>query len=165
MEAAMFGIAVAVAIAAIVWAAQWGSVRRAQIDASLKRDMLARGLSVEEMARLLRAAPSPTAPQQAGRPSETAIALAAAVESMVAAGKDADEVARFLDVVLSRRGGHPAKEPGTDAWARAHRPPIRSMATRSAWIRPGASREARGTGRGDFAGSGRGRVDCARPLG
>jgi hypothetical protein len=95
-------------VAASVWAAQWGSVRRAQIEASLKQDMLARGLSVEEIERLLKVSSGPAVPPKSppsSRPSGTALALASAVESMVAADKNTDEVAVFLDAILRQQGG------------------------------------------------------------
>jgi hypothetical protein len=41
----------------------------------------------------------------ADRPSEAALALASAVESMVAAGKDTDEIAALVDVFLRQQGG------------------------------------------------------------
>jgi hypothetical protein len=34
----------------------WASVRRAEIEATLKRDMIARGMSVDDMQRVLNAA-------------------------------------------------------------------------------------------------------------
>jgi hypothetical protein len=73
------GVAGVVAIVAVsVWAAQWGSVRRAQAEARVKQDMLARGLSVEEMERLLKLSsgpavppePPPPQPPPPSRPSE-----------------------------------------------------------------------------------------------
>jgi hypothetical protein len=39
------------------------------------------------------------------RPSEAALALASAVESMIAAGKDTEEIAAFVDVFLRQQGG------------------------------------------------------------
>jgi hypothetical protein len=69
--------------------------------------MLARRLSVEEIERLLRRplgpAPIPKSPP-VNRHSEAARALASAVESMVGAEKDTDEIAAFLDAFLRRQG-------------------------------------------------------------
>ena len=108
MEQALIIIAVVAAVAASIWAVQWGSVCRAQGAASLKRDMLARGLSVEEIARLLNLASGPGQPPKspsARRGSAAALALASAVESMVEAGKDTDEIAVVLDAFLRQQGG------------------------------------------------------------
>jgi hypothetical protein len=112
MEWATIVIAVVTGIVAVVavpvWAVQWGGVRRAQADARVKQDMLARGLSVEEIERLLKLSSVPAVPPRpppASRPSEAALALASAVESMVAAEKDTDEIAAFLDAFLRRQGG------------------------------------------------------------
>ncbi len=52
---------IVVASVALVWAVQWGRVRRAQADARIKQDMLTRGLSVEEIEPLLRPPPGPAA--------------------------------------------------------------------------------------------------------
>jgi hypothetical protein len=94
-----------VACAAIVmpvWAVQWGSVRRAQAEARVKQDMLARGLSVEEIERLLK--PPTLRSPPVSRPSDAALALASAVESMVTAEKGTDEIAAFIDAFLGRHG-------------------------------------------------------------
>ncbi len=101
MEQALIIIAVVAAVAASIWALQWGSVRRAQVAAGLKRDMLARGLSVEEIARLLNLASGPSA----RRGSEAAFALASAIETMAEAGKDTDEIALVVDAFLRQQGG------------------------------------------------------------
>jgi hypothetical protein len=117
-------IAVVTGIASVivlpVWAVQWGSVRRAQADARVKQDMLARGLSVEEIERLLKPPPSPPPPapesRPVSRPSEAALALASAVESMVGAGKDTDDIAAFVDAFLRRQGRWPetSREPNQE---------------------------------------------------
>jgi hypothetical protein len=53
MEWTTITIAIVAGIVAVVvlptWAVQWGSVRRAQAEAGVKQDMLARGLSVEQI--------------------------------------------------------------------------------------------------------------------
>jgi len=108
VEQALIITAVVAAVSASVWAVQWGSVRRAQVAAGLKRDMLARGLSVEEITRLLNLASGPGQPPKSPsvrRGSEAAVALASAVESMVEAGKDTDEIAVVLDAFLRQQNG------------------------------------------------------------
>jgi hypothetical protein len=115
------GIVAVVAVS--VWGAQWGSVRRAEIDARVKQDMLARGLSVEEIERLLNLSSAPSFPSS--RPSEPALVLATAVESMVETGKDTQEIAAVLDALLRRQGG---AEETTRQSALALAPALESMA-------------------------------------
>src|SRR5262245_61603409 len=96
-------VVVVVVVAVSIWSVQWGSVRRAEVDAKVKQDMLARGLSVEEIERLLNlssrlARPSKSPPES--RPSEAALAMASAIASMVMAEKDTEEIAAFLDAYL-----------------------------------------------------------------
>ena len=96
-----------------IWAGCWAHVRRAEIDARLKQDMLARGLSVEEIERLLNASPSPTPVPgpSPDHPSSAAFSLAGALESMVQAGRDTPEIAAFLEAFLERSGEYQALEP------------------------------------------------------
>jgi hypothetical protein len=111
MEAMWIAIAIVaglvLAIVVPVCVVQWAGVRRAEVDARVMQDMLARGLSVEEIKRLLNPSPGPAMPPKsppASRPSETSLALASAVASMAAAEKDTDEIAAFLDAFLRRQG-------------------------------------------------------------
>jgi hypothetical protein len=46
-------VAIAVAVVGCAWAVAWAIVRTAATNAKVKQDMLARGLSVDEMERLL----------------------------------------------------------------------------------------------------------------
>jgi len=65
--------------------------------------MLARRLSVEEIDRLLTRPPGPPRDSEVA-PGEAARALASAVESIVGAEKDTDEIAAFLDAFFRRQG-------------------------------------------------------------
>jgi hypothetical protein len=81
-------------------------VKAAQLEADLKRDMLARGLSVEEIERLLKLSPSPAPlnrePLATRRPTETSLIAASAVESMCNQEKDTDDIAALLGAFLPR---------------------------------------------------------------
>jgi hypothetical protein len=85
-----------VAIVVPVCAVQWGRVRRAEADARIKQEMLARGLSVEEIARLS----TPASVQQAQIAADTQVKeaqLAADLKrDMLARGLSVEEVERLL---------------------------------------------------------------------
>jgi hypothetical protein len=102
----MGGVAAGVAI--------WAQVRRADRDTRFKQDMLARGLSVEEIERLLKASsdatPGRVPPQSLPKESFSLAAyrLAGVIESMVENGKKAEEMAALLEIFL-QRGGEPSE--------------------------------------------------------
>ena len=119
MESTWIGIALVAGVVVIIvaskWAEQWAAVRRAEVDARVKQDMLERGLSVEDIERLVKQSPGPAPvpvpvlvePTKSPLPSRSreAAALATAIEGMVNAGKDADDIAALLDLFLSRQSG------------------------------------------------------------
>jgi hypothetical protein len=120
MEATWITIAIiaglVVVIVVPVCAMQWSRVRRAEADARVKQDMLARGLSVEEMERLLNPSPvqalppksppvSPPVSRPVSRRREAAIILATAIESMVQASNDTNDIAALLEVFLQQHSG------------------------------------------------------------
>jgi hypothetical protein len=95
--------------------AYWASLHRMKFEARLKQDMLARGLSVEEIERLLRASSGPTPgvftpslPLAKGQASNAAFSLAGAIEDMVGCEKKTEEIATFLEIFLER-GGEPSE--------------------------------------------------------
>ncbi len=92
----------------------WARLRQAEIDARVKQDMLARGLSADEIERLL-ATSSSSAPDTGSQqaPSKAARSLAAAIEDLVGAGKNKEEIAAFLEVFLPQGGER--LEVGTDS--------------------------------------------------
>jgi hypothetical protein len=102
MEATWITIAIvtwlAVVIAAIapVWAVQWGRVRRAEIEARVKQDMLARGLSVEEIERLSTADSVRQARIAADAQVKEAQIAADLKRDMLARGLSVEEVERLL---------------------------------------------------------------------
>jgi hypothetical protein len=63
--------AIAAALVGCAWAVAWAVVRVAATNAKVKEDMLARGLSVEEMERLLN--PPVLWPQQRARPAKNSV--------------------------------------------------------------------------------------------
>jgi hypothetical protein len=104
----VFFVIVLVLLALGAAGAEKARSRRAADHARHMQDMLTRGLSVEEIERLMKLSPNTTRPERpAGstprkRPSEVALSLAAAVESMVRAERDTGEIAGFLDAFLGR---------------------------------------------------------------
>jgi hypothetical protein len=102
------GIAIVAGVVAVialcVWAVQWGRARRAEIESRTMQDLLARGLAVEDIERLLKLTPGPApVPQSPAprRPSATALAVVSALESMYEAD-NSDEMAAFLGAFLPR---------------------------------------------------------------
>jgi hypothetical protein len=97
-------------------AAVWAQLHRAKFEARLKQDMLARGLSVEEIERLLKISSSPAPPQPPakGQASNTAFSLAGAIEVMVGNGKKTEEIAALLEIFLERGGEPPETGKGLD---------------------------------------------------
>ncbi len=99
-----------------IWATVWSQIRHAEIEARIKQDMarvkqdmLSRGLSVEDIERLLTpdSAGTPMSAGQldastTGTPSHVALSLAAVIEDMVHAEKDADQIAAFLVTFLEQ---------------------------------------------------------------
>jgi hypothetical protein len=89
-----------VGITAIL-AHQWRAVRRTEMEMVLKQDMLKRGLSVEEIERVLRASEGPPErPAKADPVSDNAYAL---TEKMIDEGRSGEEIERL--VTLFRAGG------------------------------------------------------------
>ncbi len=81
-------------------------VKRMQIDADLKRDMLARGLSVEEIERLTSPWPAVAATSPgANRLRRDTLVLATAIESIVETGGDAKAIAALLTTFLRQHDG------------------------------------------------------------
>jgi hypothetical protein len=103
--------AAVVALTAIV-AHQWRSVRLSEVEASLKQDMLNRGLSADEIERVLRASAKPTNSRppwlsdSKGVVSDNEYYL---VEKLLEEGKSAKEIARIIKVL---KGGADAGLPG-----------------------------------------------------
>jgi hypothetical protein len=98
----------------------WAQLHRAKFEARLKQDMLARGLSVEEIERLLRASSSPTPgvftppqPLAKGQAGNAAFSLAGAIEDMVGCEKKTEEIAAFLELFLERGGEPPETSEGS----------------------------------------------------
>jgi hypothetical protein len=103
-----------VALVAVILS-QWRHVRQADLEASLKRDMLERGLGVDEIERVLRASstPAPAPAASSGPISDNEYYL---VEKLVDEGKSADEIERVLRVFRSVEGGRPSSpSPGPEA--------------------------------------------------
>ncbi len=106
MDTALYA-SIAVSISATVvltaWAVAWARVRRVELETKLKQDLLARGLSAEEMERWTKS-PSGASPDLSGaRPSQAALGLASAIASMEE-GTDPEVIAFLLDAFLQRNG-------------------------------------------------------------
>ncbi len=90
-----------VGITAIL-AHQWRAIRRTELETALKQDMLRRGLSVEEIERVLRATERPPeGPAKADPVSDNAYAL---TEKMIDEGRSGDEIERLV-TLLKATGG------------------------------------------------------------
>jgi hypothetical protein len=91
-----------VGLVAII-AHQWRAVRRTEMELALKQDMLNRGLSVEEIERILRASGTP--PEEPAKPDPITDNEYAFVEKMVEEGRTAAEVERLVTLLRSTGGG------------------------------------------------------------
>jgi hypothetical protein len=106
----LFGGMILVAIIGIC-AGVWAHIRKAELDARFKQDMLARGLPVEDIVRLVQVQPGAASPFASSyappgeRPSSATLSLAKAIESMVEAGQNTDDIAALLDAFLQRGEG------------------------------------------------------------
>ena len=90
-----------VALVAII-AHQWRAVRRTEMELALKQDMLRRGLSVEEIERVLRASEvPPEAPAKPDPVSDNAYAL---TEKMIEEGRSGEEIERLLKLLHATGG-------------------------------------------------------------
>src|SRR5213082_2180002 len=58
----LFAVVAGVVTLGVFIARYWWKVRRAEIDAALKHDMLQRGMGAEDIERVLRASPAPAEP-------------------------------------------------------------------------------------------------------
>jgi hypothetical protein len=130
MELLMFlGFLAGLALLAFIGAGviHWAQLHRAKFEARLKQDMLARGLSVDEIERLMRVSSSP-APGVVTPPpgsmesiNPATFNVASAIETMVEQGKETGEIAALLEIFLQRGGELPetGKEPAASAARRA----------------------------------------------
>lgn len=91
----MFLCGTLIALTAIV-VYNWRRVRQTELEASLKQDMLNRGLSVDDIERVLRASSAPPAEQTPAKPETITDNEYALVEKLVDEGKSADEIARII---------------------------------------------------------------------
>jgi hypothetical protein len=111
------------------WAVAWALVRRAAIDAQLKQDMLARGLSVEEMERLLQRS---AIPSMLARPAMVLPRSVEEVQPLLEHGMSVEDIEYVLSVnpPLSVEEIEPLLEQGLSAQdiARLLRPPLRPVA-------------------------------------
>ena len=90
-----------VAITAIV-AHHWRAIRRTELEVALKQDMLRRGLSVDEIERVLRASEKPPeAATKADPVSDNAYAL---TEKMIDEGRSGEEIERLLKLLQANGG-------------------------------------------------------------
>src|SRR5436309_3231413 len=64
----LFAVVAGVVTLGVFIARYWTKVRRAEIDAALKHDMLQRGMGADEIERVLRASQSPAAPAEPPAP-------------------------------------------------------------------------------------------------
>jgi hypothetical protein len=87
------GCGALIAIIAIV-ACQWRAVRQLETEGALKQDMLNRGMSVEQIERVLRA--SSAAAPQPDKPETITDNEYYALEKLVDEGKSAEEIERIM---------------------------------------------------------------------
>src|SRR5262245_61201373 len=90
-----------VALVAIL-AHQWRAVRRTEMELALKQDMLRRGLSVEEIERVLRASQVP--PDEPAKPDPVSDNADALTEKMIEEGKTGEEIERLLKLFHTTGG-------------------------------------------------------------
>jgi hypothetical protein len=100
-------VLLALLAAGVAW---WSRLYQMKFEARLKQDMLARGLSVEDIERLLNISSGPGPGHASSQPvakepfSLTAYRLAGAIENMVENGKETGEVAALLEIFLTQSG-------------------------------------------------------------
>jgi surface antigen len=75
-------------------AVQWRKVRQAEVEASLKQDMIQRGLSADDIQKVLGASARRCRP---GDTRHKAILEASLIEQMVKAGMSADDIQKVLE--------------------------------------------------------------------
>ena len=89
-----------------ILAHQWRAIRCTELEVALKQDMLRRGLSVDEIERVLRASEKPPeGPAKADPVSDNAYAL---TEKMIEEGRSGEEIERLLK--LFHTSGGPVSE-------------------------------------------------------
>jgi hypothetical protein len=85
-----------------ILAHQWRAIRRTELETALKQDMLRRGLSVDEIERVLRASEvPPEAPAKPDPVSDNAYAL---TEKMIEEGRSGEEIERLLKLLHATGG-------------------------------------------------------------
>jgi hypothetical protein len=72
----------------------WRMVRKAEVDAALKQDMLNRGLSVDQIERIIRA--SPDAPADGQKPDPVSDNEYYLIEKLVDEGRPVEEIERIV---------------------------------------------------------------------
>ena len=87
-------------VVAALFAVQWRKIRQAEVDASLKREMLARGMSAEEILQVLGASTAKRCRSEQPRPADD---LRAAADNLhVRARQFADEIRADVKQALNR---------------------------------------------------------------
>jgi hypothetical protein len=97
----LFGGGALVGIVAIL-AHQWRAVRRTELEVALKQDMLRRGLSVEEIERVLRASERP--PEEAAKADPVSDNAYALTEKMIEEGRSGEEIERLVKLLQASGG-------------------------------------------------------------
>ncbi len=90
-----------VGIVAIL-AHQWRAIRRTELETALKQDMLRRGLSVDEIERVLRASERP--PEEPAKPDPVSDNAYALTEKMIDEGRSGEEIERLLKLLQATGG-------------------------------------------------------------
>jgi hypothetical protein len=111
-----FGFLAGLVLLAMVGAgvAFWAQLHRAKFEMRVKQDMLARGLSVEDIERLLKASSDPAPGRVPAQPlakepfSLAAYRVVGAIENMVESGRDTPEIVALLEIFL-QQGGEPSE--------------------------------------------------------
>jgi hypothetical protein len=85
-----------------ILAHQWRAARRTELEVALKQDMLRRGLSVEEIERVLRASEGP--PEAPAKPDPVSDNAYALTEKMIEEGRSGEEIERLLKLLHATGG-------------------------------------------------------------
>ncbi len=96
-----------VALVAIL-SGMWRGVRRAEVEATLKQDMLNRGMSVDQIERVIRASAyneEKSAPPEPITDNEYYL-----VEKLVEEGKTSEDIERIIKAFKTSGGAMPRKE-------------------------------------------------------
>jgi hypothetical protein len=98
-------------VVAVVWILcyYWSASRQAQLEVDLKRDMLTREMSAEDIERVLRASSDSSPEEEPGAPDPISDNQYALVEKMIDEGKSTEDIERLIRAFKDPAGAPDAR--------------------------------------------------------